>query len=572
VRNDDVAAVFLQAAALIELSGGDPFRARAFRRTAKIIADLAQPVADLLPFGRLQQVRGIGGGSVERVKSILRTGSFTERDRLAAQFPPGMLDLIQLRGVGAKTVRMLRQTLGIESVDQLRAAVDSGAIQRVRGVGPKTIAVLIDALAHRDKKTHRVSLKEALAIGAELVAFCRGLDDVVQVAQCGSARRRKRTVGDLDILIGTSDGKRVVSQFCTFPRIRQVMLAGPSRASVRLDTGIQVDVRVVAPETFGAGLHYFTGSQNHNIAVRLAANQRGLAINEHGVFTKAEGRRGSSDVRVGWARREEEVFAAVGLPFIAPELRENGDEMAAARQKKLPVLVDDGALPFVIVDERTTTPSSFRHVPQLQLGVDVDIVDTIDHDGERPWVWHMPTHEDRTREHDVVDDEPPKRSRLDDAAERGAIGVLWAGPRSRTSFNAWRDTLRKTSLALVLPGVVDDWPDERDLKRAVQERLPLAIHSGRMDDDGVEELRMCVYALRRAWCTREHLLPLFVEVGGSDVGDDSLLAMPLSDDARERLQAYLQGAVDPTLERQLQQQAGPGEHALQRAFTLLHQP
>ena len=179
-----------------------------------------------------------------------------------------------------------------------------------------------------------------------MIAQLRELREVVRIEQCGSARRRRATIGDLDILVGADDKRAVAERFCTLPGVVDVLLRGEGRCSVRIERAVQVDLRVVAPETFGAGMHYFTGSQQHNIRVRTRANAKGWSVNEHGVFVRAPGRiskggGGASEQRIAWGTHEQDIFSAVALQFVPPELRENEGEIEAAERGRLPVLVDD---------------------------------------------------------------------------------------------------------------------------------------------------------------------------------------------------------------------------------------
>lgn len=349
MSNDDVGDVLFEVAELIEIQNGNRYRANAFRKAGRLISALREPVAELLKFGRLQQKPGIGSGTVERVKAILRTGTFDELERLRAQTPPGLRQLIQLKGIGPRTAKAIWQQLRISTVPELEQALLTGRLDVISGIGPKTKERIVDAIRFSREDMGRILLPEALAIGQRMVEELKTLSATLRIQQCGSARRRKATIGDLDILVGADDKRAVATRFCMLPGVVDVLLRGDGRCSVRLDKAVQVDLRVVEPETFGAGLHYFTGSQQHNIRVRTRANAKGWSLSEHGIFVRAPGRRsagggGASDQRVAFCRDEDEIFRAVGLMPVPPELRENEGEIEAAEKGRLPALVQEREL------------------------------------------------------------------------------------------------------------------------------------------------------------------------------------------------------------------------------------
>lgn len=333
--NRAIAALFRETGDLLRIHGGDPHRARAFLRTAEILERLKEPVAERLKLGRLAGIKGIGPGSLERIREMLRTGTCRDLERLRAEYPTALRTLLEVRGLGPTTARLVYQRLGITTPAELERAARSGLLLKVPGVGDKTVAQIIASLESLRRPAARLLLPDAIALGERLVSELVVHPAVLRAVQGGSARRRKETVGDLDFLVASTDGRAVCSRFSTLDEVAEVLLFSDTRVSVRLKGGMQADLRVVPPDTFGAGLHYFTGSRAHNIALRLRANQRGLAISEHGIFRKG------TELRVHAAPREEDVFNAVGLPFIEPELRENTGEIEAAERGRLPRLVTE---------------------------------------------------------------------------------------------------------------------------------------------------------------------------------------------------------------------------------------
>ncbi len=345
--NSDVAAVFLEMGDLLAIQGGDPYRSRAFRNTARVIEGIKTPLRELLLLRRLTSIRGIGPGSVERVQQILQTGTCADHQQLLQRLPAGLREVLHVRGMGPRHARLAFEMLGVQNREQLEWVAKNGLLRTLPGVGDKTVERVLTHLEElKVGPAPRLLLQDALDLGAILVDWMKEEPACVRVEQTGSARRRKETVGDLDVLVGTPRPRLVVDRFLAFPSVKHVLLAGDSRASVVLENRMQADLRVVAVESFGAGLHYFTGSQQHNIHVRLRANERGLAISEHGVYERKLFGRGQGDEnrkiarRITLATNEAEIFSSVSLPFIVPEIREADGEIEAADAGKLPRLID----------------------------------------------------------------------------------------------------------------------------------------------------------------------------------------------------------------------------------------
>ena len=332
--NAELAAVFAEMADLSQIAGGNPHRIRAFRRTARVLDDLPESAASLLGRGALDRVPGLGEGSVVRIKQILRTGTCDEHRRLRSQLPPGLRDLLEVKGIGASTARRLWQHLKIASLEQLEWACRTGQLEKVPRMGQRTAEKLMRSIAEHRLRVGRLPYADARRVGERLVAQLSDNPAIQQLQLTGSVRRGKATIGDLDILVASDDGLAVTSHFVTLPEVEAVLVQGDGRASVRLSNRQQCDVRVVAPECWGAGLHYFTGSKLHNIAVRARGLKlSGLKISDKGVFVR------DTDQRVAPGTAEADIFAAARLPWIPPELRENTGEIEAADQGRLPSLV-----------------------------------------------------------------------------------------------------------------------------------------------------------------------------------------------------------------------------------------
>jgi DNA polymerase (family 10) len=334
VHNADIADQFEQLADLLELREENPFRIRAYRNAAQFIRGHGRSLADLVAAGEdLSALPGIGEDLAGKIETIVRTGKLPLLAQVRAKVPAPLVEMTRIEGLGPRRAKALYRALRIRSLEDLRRAASSGRIREVKGFGPKTEKLIGERAARLVTGERRIKLAEAEAIVAPLVEYLRHGAGVDQVTVAGSYRRRRETVGDLDVLVSAGRAAAAMQRLVEYEEVDTVLARGPTRATVRLRNGLQVDVRVVPPVSYGAALHYFTGSKAHNIAARKLALARGLKLNEYGVF------RGTR--RLG-GRTEQEVFAALDLPWIAPELREDRGELEAARDRRLPRLVEPG--------------------------------------------------------------------------------------------------------------------------------------------------------------------------------------------------------------------------------------
>jgi DNA polymerase (family 10) len=331
VHNADIAAVFEAIADLLEIEGGNPFRIRAYRNAAREVLSLGTPLADMAAQGRdLTELPGIGADLAGKIMEILATGTCRTLTQIQRRVPPQLVELLKLPGLGPKRVKTLYEKLRIDSVADLAAAARAGNVRALPGFGAKTEEKLVAALAAQAGRASRMKLAVAAQYAEPLCARLAAVPGARHAVIAGSYRRCRESVGDIDILVTGRDTAAIMAAFTRYDEVAQVLAAGPTRATVMLRCGLQADLRAVPDGSFGAALHYFTGSKAHNIEIRRLGQKRGLKINEYGVF------RGPRRVA---GETETSVFDAVGLPFIAPELRENRGEIEAARAGKLPRLV-----------------------------------------------------------------------------------------------------------------------------------------------------------------------------------------------------------------------------------------
>lgn len=337
MTNAEIAAVFEQIADLLEFQGANPFRVRAYRNAARTIQDLPTPVSSMVEGdgARLTAIQGIGADLAEKITTLVRTGSLPMLEELLAQIPASVLAIMRVPGLGPKRTATLYHQLGIKTLEELREACQAHRVRELKGFGQKTEEAILEGLELAMQAGNRIYWSEADQVAQALREHLSGCKAIRQMEFAGSYRRGKDTVGDLDLLVVADPPAEAMDRFAAFPQVADVLARGDTKMSVRLQFGLQVDMRVVPAESFGAALQYFTGSKAHNVELRGMARQKGLKINEYGVF------RGEKRVA---GRTEEEVYAAVDLPWIPPELREAREEFHWAAAGTLPRLVELGDL------------------------------------------------------------------------------------------------------------------------------------------------------------------------------------------------------------------------------------
>ena len=332
IRNDQIADTFDEIADLLELQQANPFRVRAYRNAARTLRGLQREVADILAAGgELTDLPGIGADLAGKICDLVETGGTELLYRLRRELPAGLVDLLKLPGVGPKRAKALYDKLGVKSVPALHKAAEAGKLAKLAGFGAKRQAAILGATESLSSRPARLLRWRAKPVVEEMLRHLKAAPGVEQVSVAGSYRRAREDVGDVDFIATAETGATVVEHFVGHEDVIQVLAKGPTRATVVLRGGLQVDLRVVSGKSYGAALVYFTGSKAHNIAIRRIGQQRGLKINEYGVFR--------GDRRIA-GEDEESVYRALHLPSIAPELREDRGEIEAALAGKLPKLVD----------------------------------------------------------------------------------------------------------------------------------------------------------------------------------------------------------------------------------------
>ncbi len=331
VRNSEIAALFEEIADLLELQDENPFKVRAYRQAARLLRGLGTEAAELLAAGEdLRRLPGIGKELAAKIADITQTGTTPALERLRQSVPAALREMLRLPGLGPKRVRALSRELGLTTREELRQAALQGRIRQIAGFGEALERQILEALARAAAEGGRSAIGEARPQVEALLSFLRAQPGVKRAEAAGSFRRRRETVGDIDLVVAAAAKSPVIERFVAWGDVREVLSRGETRAGVVLRSGLQVDLRRVDPSAYGAALQYFTGSQAHNIALRRDARRQGLKVNEYGVF------RGEKRLA---GRTEESVYRVLGLSWIPPELREDRGEIEAAREGRLPALV-----------------------------------------------------------------------------------------------------------------------------------------------------------------------------------------------------------------------------------------
>lgn len=333
MKNEDVIDLLNEIADLLELKGESAFRVRAYRIAARSIEGLHENVAKLAEENRLTEVHGIGESIAEKIRECVLTGHSTYREELAEELPPNISELLEIPGVGASKVRMVHEKLGVTTVGQLEEAANSHKLHKLPGFGEKTEQNILRGIQILKQRTGRMLLGTAWPAAEEIVELMKENPAVEQIEMGGSIRRKKETIGDIDILVSSSNAGNAIKAFTSLPNVRSVIAEGSTKASVVTDANFQIDLRVVSPDEWGAALQYFTGSKNHNISTRSIAEKFGLKINEYGVF------RIKTNEKIA-GKTEEEVYSVLGMDWMPPEIRENSGEIEAALKHKLPDLIE----------------------------------------------------------------------------------------------------------------------------------------------------------------------------------------------------------------------------------------
>jgi DNA polymerase (family X) len=332
MKNQEVSKILYEISNLLELCDDNVFKIRAYRRAGQAIDSLSKPVEEYAKSGKLQEIPGIGKAIAEKILEFLETGHLKYYESLKKKVPVDIESLRSVEGMGPKKIKLLYSKLHVKNIKDLEAVARSGKIRKIEGLGAKTEENIIRSINNSKLYSKRMLLGYALPIADEIVNYMKK-SDIMQISVAGSLRRMKETIGDLDILITTNKPKEAIDHFCSMPGVANVIARGPTKASLHLNSGLQVDLRVLLEKEYGAALMYFTGSKEHNIELRKIAISRGMKLSEYGLFHKN---------KIIAGRSEVDVYKALGLDYIEPEMREVRGEIAAAKSHSLPNLIKYG--------------------------------------------------------------------------------------------------------------------------------------------------------------------------------------------------------------------------------------
>jgi len=335
-KNKELARIFERMADMLEFLGDNPYRINTYRRVAEVLSELGEDVEELVRTGKIYHIHGIGQSSIEKIMEYLRTGKVSAYEELRQKVPEDLLELLEVPGIGVKTLRLAYDRLKVRTKEDFINAVKSGKLAFLPGMGEKKIQNILRGLELWEKSKERMTLLEAYEIGRSILKHfeaLKGLYENIELA--GSLRRRKETIGDIDILISAKkeNWPKLHQHFITYAGVKEVLLSGETKSSVILQEGRQVDLRTVEPHQWGAALQYFTGSKEHNVRLRDIAKAIGLKLSEYGLF------KSDTEERIGGST-EEEIYELLGMEWIPPELRENTGEIELAMQRALPRLVE----------------------------------------------------------------------------------------------------------------------------------------------------------------------------------------------------------------------------------------
>jgi len=331
MTNQDIANIFYHIAEILEIQGENPFKIRAYIKAAQTVESYTKELSEIKDVEQLKELPGIGEKIALKIKELVETGKLEMYEKLKKSEIAPLIELLQVPGLGPKHVKLIYDKLGVKTLDQLEKAAKAGKLRGLPGLGEKTEQNILKGIEQERRHKERFPLGVILPKAESIVSQLKQVKEVKDINLGGSIRRMKETIGDVDILVSSTKAKIVSDAFVKLPEVQNIISEGATKSSVMTKDGFQIDLRVVKPESYGAALHYFTGSKAHNIRIRSLGIDRGLKINEYGVY------KGKKSIA---GKTEEEVFKSVGLPFIPPEIREDWGEIEAAQKGRLPRLIE----------------------------------------------------------------------------------------------------------------------------------------------------------------------------------------------------------------------------------------
>lgn len=331
MKNKELAQIFNRIADALEYKGKNVFRVVAYRKAARVLDDLVEDIETLNKEDRLGELPGIGEGIAKKIDEYLQTGKMKKYEEVIKGIPDTLLDMLNIQNLGPKTLALTHKKLGVKNLRDLKNVIANGRLAKLPQMGEKKVENIRKGIELFERAHERLSIAVAEKVASEIVEYLNEHADIEHISPAGSLRRWKETIGDIDILTTGRDGAGIISTFTKFSRTERILAAGETKGSIIVEGGVQVDLRIVAPKSYGAALQYFTGSKAHNIRLRNIAKSKGLKLSEYGIF---------KGKKVVAGKTEQEIYKILGLSYVPPELREDRGEVEAAQKKKLPELVD----------------------------------------------------------------------------------------------------------------------------------------------------------------------------------------------------------------------------------------
>ncbi len=330
-KNKELARIFERIADALEFKGANVFKVVAYRKAARVLDELTRDIEEIHRAGKLQELSGIGAGIAKKIDEYLRTGKMKKYEEATKDIPDSLLDLLDIQNLGPKTLALANKKLNVKNLVDLKRVIKNGTLAKLPQMGEKKVENIKKGIELFERAHQRLSLARAREIAFSVVEYLKRTVKLKEISPAGSLRRGRETVGDIDILTTGKDGARIIEVFTSFPQTERILAAGDTKGSIIVEGGVQVDLRIVPLKSYGSALQYFTGSKAHNVKLRNIARQRGMKLSEYGLF---KGRRMCA------GKREEDVYKALGLDYIPPELREDRGEIEKAQMHKLPRLIE----------------------------------------------------------------------------------------------------------------------------------------------------------------------------------------------------------------------------------------
>ncbi len=357
--------MFEEMADILEIKGDNPFRIRSFRRVAEALHSLNFNVAAAVVEdpNRVRAVPGIGEGTIRKISEVVATGRCEEHQRLRAEIPASALPMLDLQGLGPKRIGLICSVLGVSTIDELEKAAREHRLRTVPGIGEKTEATILRGIEDYRRTQGRLRLDQALTVTSPLLGHLSEDPSILRLDTAGSIRRRRDTIGDIDILVATAEPQKAIERFLSYPGVRSVLAGGGTKASITLSKGVQADLRVLEEQSFGAALQYFTGSKDHNVAIRERAKRRGMKVSEYGIFKVEDNQKLAGE-------DEDGMYRLLGLQPIPPELRENRGEIECAENGTLPRLIEESDIRGDLHMHTTASDGRDTAEAMAQAGID----------------------------------------------------------------------------------------------------------------------------------------------------------------------------------------------------------